>query len=104
YFVNRETLELFTHYPLLLGCGLAALVLVPLLLAVSYLGERPTLLAAHARPRRIAARLLGLASATAVLLACLNASGPFAKAFNKPMWVAINDRSFITDFVTSFND
>jgi phosphoglycerol transferase MdoB-like AlkP superfamily enzyme len=24
--------------------------------------------------------------------------------FNKPMWIAINDRSFITDFFTSFND
>lgn len=104
YFVNRETLELFTHYPLLLGTGLAALVLVPLLLCLSFLGERPTLLTSRPRAQRLAARLLGVASATALLLACLDAAGPFAKTFNKPMWVAINDRSFITDFVTSFND
>lgn len=104
YFVNRETLELFTHYPLLLGTGLATLVLVPLLLGASYLGERPTLLVAHPRLPRVLARVLGAASAAALLLACLNAGGPFGKAFNKPMWVAINDRSFITDFVTSFND
>src|SRR6185503_16244032 len=24
--------------------------------------------------------------------------------FNKPMWITINDRSFLTDFFTSFND
>jgi hypothetical protein len=30
--------------------------------------------------------------------------GPFHGVFNKPMWITVNDRSFITDFFTSFND
>ncbi len=104
YFVNRETLELFTHYPPLLASGLAALLLVPLLLIVSWRSDAPTFLLAHARPVRGIARVLGLTASIALLLACLNAGGPFRTLFNKPMWVAINDRSFITDFVTSFND
>lgn len=104
YFVNRETLELFTHYPPLLASGLAALVLVPLLLVVAWRGDGPTLLRAHASAPRHAARVLGIAASIALLLACLAAGGPFRALFNKPMWVAINDRSFITDFVTSFND
>lgn len=104
YFVNGDTIELFTHYPLLLGLGSAALILVPLLLVVSFLGERPGLAVRWPRAQRAGVRVLGTAAASGVLLACAHANGPFSTAFNKPMWIAINDKSFITDFVTSFND
>lgn len=104
YFVNSGTLEVITHYPLLLGTSLAALVLVPSLLVLSFAGERATLLAARPRASRLAARVLGTAAAVALLAACLSPQGPFSPVFNKPMWVTINDRSFITDFFTSFND
>ncbi len=104
YFVNGDTIELFTHYPLLLGIGVAALVLVPLLLIVSFAGERAGLFAARPPAQRAAVRVLGTVAAAGLLLACANPRGPFASVFNKPMWIAINDKSFITDFVTSFND
>lgn len=104
YFVNRDTIELFTHYPLLLGISATALLLVPLLLIVSFIGERPSLLTARPRAVRVAARVLGTCAAVGLLAVCMDARGPFGTVFNKPMWIAINDKSFITDFVTSFND
>ncbi|MBO9662939.1 LTA synthase family protein [Dokdonella sp.] len=104
YFVNSDTIELFTHYPLLLGIGVAALILVPLLLIVSFAGERVVPFAPRSRAQRALVRALGAGAAAALLLVCLSARGPFGTAFNKPMWIAINDKSFITDFVTSFND
>jgi len=104
YLVNSGTIEVVSHYPLLLGVSLAALALVPLLLAVSFFGERATLFAAWPRPARVAARACGALAAAGVLAACLSPYGPFAAVFNKPMWITVNDRSFITDFFTSFND
>jgi len=104
YFVNEGTLEVISHYPLLLGVSIAALCLVPVLLVLAWLGERPLRPPALARPARFALRVLGTFAAIALLASCLSPGGPFASAFNKPMWIAINDRSFITDFFTSFND
>lgn len=104
YFVNIETIKVISHYPLLLGASLAALVLIPLLLALSFLAERPSLLCAQPRPVRIGMRLFGSVAAAGVLLACVSAQGPFGAVFNKPMWITVNDKSFITDFFTSFND
>lgn len=104
YFVNGDTIELFTHYPLLLGVGVTTLVLVPLLLVLSFAGERAELFARRPATQRVAARTLGALAAAGLLLACAHPGGPFGSVFNKPMWIAINDKSFITDFVTSFND
>jgi phosphoglycerol transferase MdoB-like AlkP superfamily enzyme len=104
YFVNEGTIEVITHYPLLLGVSIGAIVLVPLLLVLSFLGEKPELLGAQPRRVRATVRLLGTLAALALLVTCLIPHGPFNAVFNKPMWIAINDRSFITDFFTSFND
>ncbi|HEU4664366.1 MAG TPA: sulfatase-like hydrolase/transferase [Dokdonella sp.] len=104
YFINSGTIEVITHYPLLLGVSLAVIVLVPALLVLSFAKERPTLFTAFPRVQRAAARVGGALAACALLLACLSPHGPFNRVFNKPMWIAINDRSFITDFFTSFND
>ncbi len=104
YFVNRDTLEVISHYPLLLGAGISAVVLVPVLLIGAFMAERNLLLTARPRMLRIGVRVLGSAAAVAVLAACLTSTGPFKAVFNKPMWITINDKSFITDFFTSFND
>ena len=104
YLVNRETIVVITHYPLLLGVSLAALILIPLLLVLSWRGERAALLAARPRPVRIAIRACGAVAAACMLVACAMPQGPFSAVFNKPMWITVNDRSFITDFFTSFND
>ncbi len=104
YFVNSGTIEVITHYPLLLGVTLAAIVLIPLLLVLSFAGERPALFVARPRAQRAAARVAGSLAACGLLVVCVDPHGPFNGVFDKPMWIAINDRSFITDFFTSFND
>ena len=104
YFVNRDTIEVISHYPLLLGVSVAALLLIPLLLVLAFAGERAALLAAHTRGVRAGVRTFGALAAVAVLIACITPTGPFESVFNKPMWITVNDRSFITDFFTSFND
>lgn len=104
YFVTSGTLEMFTHYPLLLAVGLGTLVVVPLVLVASFMGERATLLAQRPRAVRVAVRVGGSALAGWALALLLSADGPFGSVFNKPMWITINDKSFITDFLTSFND
>jgi phosphoglycerol transferase MdoB-like AlkP superfamily enzyme len=103
-YFNRGTVETITHYPLLLGISLAVLILVPLLLLVSFLGERPSLLLGESRAQRAGMRVLGSAAALASFVVCLTPNGPFNAVFNKPMWITVNDKSFITDFFTSFND
>ena len=104
YFITLDTLDVIVRYPLLLGVSIAAAILIPLLLIVSFFGERAQLLVRRPRAVRIFVRLLGTAASAALLIACLNPGGPFRAVFNKPMWITINDKSFLTDFFTSFND
>jgi phosphoglycerol transferase MdoB-like AlkP superfamily enzyme len=104
YFVNRETIGVLARYPLLLGICVTAVILIPLLLILAFFGEPASLLRDRPRPVRFATRLLGTCAAAALLLASLTPNGPFSAIFNKPMWITINDRSFLTDFFTSFND
>jgi phosphoglycerol transferase MdoB-like AlkP superfamily enzyme len=103
-YFNLGTLEVITRYPLLLGASVAALIVIPLLLGLSFYAEHAGLLVTRPRALRIGVRCLGTLAAGAVLTACLAPNGPFSAVFNKPMWITVNDRSFITDFFTSFND
>ncbi|MEO5624507.1 MAG: sulfatase-like hydrolase/transferase [Dokdonella sp.] len=104
YFINRGTIEVISHYPLLLGVSIAALILIPLLLVASFLGERACLMSAQPRAVGFGMRVLGAVAAAWLLAVCTKPDGPFTAVFNKPMWITINDKSFITDFFTSFND
>ena len=104
YFINRETVGVITRYPLLLSICLAALILIPLLLIVAFAGEKASLLKYRPAGIRAITRLLGTLAAGALLFVSLMPEGPFRDVFNKPMWITINDRSFLTDFFTSFND
>jgi len=104
YFVNAGTIEVMSHYPVLLAAGIGALSLPPALLVLAYVRERPALLPGRPRAVRAAARVAGAGAALLLLGACVQPRGPFQDVFGKPMWIAINDRSFITDFFTSFND
>jgi phosphoglycerol transferase MdoB-like AlkP superfamily enzyme len=104
YFINRETVGVITRYPLLLTICLAALILIPLLLIVAFAGEKASLLRDRPVGVRAITRLLGTLAAGALLFVSLMPEGPFRDVFNKPMWITINDRSFLTDFFTSFND
>lgn len=104
YFINRDTLQVIARYPLLLGTSVAAAVLFPLLLIGSFVGERCSLFLRQSRASRFFARALGATASALLLVVCLSPDGPFSAIFNKPMWITVNDKSFITDFFTSFND
>jgi phosphoglycerol transferase MdoB-like AlkP superfamily enzyme len=104
YFVNRDTIGVIARYPFLLGATLTAIILIPALLLVAFFGEPPSLLRDRPRAVRGIVRVLGMLAAAALLIVSLTPTGPFQDIFNKPMWITINDRSFLTDFFTSFND
>jgi phosphoglycerol transferase MdoB-like AlkP superfamily enzyme len=104
YFITRETIEVISHYPLLLGASVSAIALIPMLLATAFMGERAAVARAQPPLARAGIRVAGTLAASCLFVACLAPRGPFNAVFNKPMWITVNDRSFITNFFTSFND
>ena len=104
YFINRDTIGVIARYPTLAGVCLAAVILIPVLLLVAFFGEHPSLLRHRPKSVRALVRVLGTVAVAALLLVSLSPDGPFWAVYNKPMWITINDRSFLTDFFTSFND
>ena len=102
YFVNRDLLEVATRYPPIMISIVTAAILIPTLVTLAWRWDRPILLASIAPPWRRYARLGGIAIAVAVLLLAALPRGPFAAVFDKGMWQAMNDKSYITDFYTSF--
>ncbi len=102
YFVNRDLLDVALHYPPILLAVACALVAIPGLLILAWRWGRPTLLERLAPPRRRYARVAGVLAALAIIALAAWPRGPFAAVFEKGMWQAMNDKSYITDFVTSF--
>jgi phosphoglycerol transferase MdoB-like AlkP superfamily enzyme len=104
YFINKDTIGVIARYPFLAGVSIAAIVLIPALLIVAFFGEPPSLLRDRPLAVRGSVRVLGTLAAAALVCVSLMPTGPFWHVFNKPMWITINDKSFLTDFFTSFND
>ena len=104
YFINKDTIGVIARYPFLAGVSIAAIVLIPVLLIVAFFGEPPSLLRDRPLVVRGSVRMLGALAAAALVCVSLMPTGPFWHVFNKPMWITINDKSFLTDFFTSFND
>ena len=104
YFINEDTIGVIARYPFLAGVSIAAIVLIPALLIVAFFGEPPSLLRDRPLAVRGSVRVLGTLAAAALVCVSLMPTGPFWHVFNKPMWITINDKSFLTDFFTSFND
>ena len=102
YFVNRDLLDVALHYPPILIAIGAAAIAIPAVLILAWRWGPPFLLARTAPARRRNARIAGVAAALAVLALAAWPRGPFAAVFEKGMWQAMNDRSYITDFYTSF--
>ncbi|MGH8216705.1 MAG: sulfatase-like hydrolase/transferase [Rhodanobacteraceae bacterium] len=97
YYFNAEIGETLLHYPFILAAIAAALVSVPLLLVALWRSDqRPP----RNLPTRVA-RLAGAAVAIAAILIVMNPGGPFAAVHDRGMWQAMNDRSFISDFLVS---
>ncbi|MBS0431286.1 MAG: sulfatase-like hydrolase/transferase [Proteobacteria bacterium] len=98
YYFNWQTVETLIQYPFLSGAIVAALVLVPLLLVIVWRSDRPP-----PRNRRMrAARAAGTLAAACAVLVAMNVHGPFAQVHAKGMWLAMNDDSFVSDFLISF--
>jgi len=102
YFVNRDLLEVATRYPPIMISIVLAVILIPGLLLLAWRWDRPRLLGRLAPARRRRARIAAVAVLVCVLFAAAWPRGPFAAVFEKGMWQAMNDKSYITDFYTSF--
>ncbi|MFA7321918.1 MAG: sulfatase-like hydrolase/transferase [Dokdonella sp.] len=104
YYFNWQTIEVIYRYPVLIGFSGLVVILIPLLLIPAWRWDSvPQRLNLQHWPARIL-RGCGLLAALALLTASLVPAGPFAPAFNKPMWATITDRSYVTAFMTSFSD
>ncbi|MEO8459480.1 MAG: LTA synthase family protein [Dokdonella sp.] len=104
YFINGDTVDVIRRYPQLLAISLLVLVLLTVLPALAFVVDCPRLFAERSRYARAALRSFGTLATLAVAIACISPSGPFAGVFGKPMWLAITDKSYLTNFFTSFDD
>ena len=100
YYFNAEIAQTLLRYPFIMAAIAIAVVLVPLLLVALWRGDfRPG--------RNLAtrcARALGVVAAIALLAVTLHPRGPFASIYDKGMWEAMNDESFVADFVLSIRN
>lgn len=100
YYFNAEIGKTLLHYPFILAAITAALVTVPLLLVGAWrFDSRP----ARRTPTHIA-RVAAVAIAIVAVVVVMNPHGPFAAVHNRGMWRAMNDRSFISDFLVSIRN
>ncbi|HJR10638.1 MAG TPA: sulfatase-like hydrolase/transferase, partial [Rhodanobacteraceae bacterium] len=100
YYFNAEIAQTLLRYPFIIAAIVAATVLVPLLLVLLWRGDfRP---GPNLATR--SARAFGVAAAIALLAVTLYPRGPFAAVYDKGMWEAMNDESFVTDFVVSIRN
>ncbi|MBN8734952.1 MAG: sulfatase-like hydrolase/transferase [Xanthomonadales bacterium] len=95
YYANAEIVETLLRYPFIIGAIVAALVLVPLLLVVLWRGG------ASFRADTHRGRVIAMLAALAILGATLYPGGPFAHVYDKGMWAAMIDQSFVSDFIVS---
>ncbi len=102
YFVNRDLFDVALHYPPILLAIVTAAIAIPAVLILAWRWGPPSLLAHAAPARRRNAHIAGVLAALTALALAAWPHGPFAAVFEKGMWQAMNDRSYITDFYTSF--
>ncbi|HEX5353352.1 MAG TPA: sulfatase-like hydrolase/transferase [Rhodanobacteraceae bacterium] len=100
YYFTAEIGETLLRYPFIMAAIAAALLLAPLLLVLLWRGG------ARPRPNAIVrgARVLGVVVAIATLAVTLSPRGPFAQVYDKGMWLAMKDRSFVSDFIVSIRN
>lgn len=101
YFVNRDTLDVVLRYPLLVTAAVLGMLLVPLALFGIWRIDTPHLFARlRPWPRRGLA-LLGLLVSGSALALSLTPDGPFRDVYSKGMWLAMIDKSYLSDFFVS---
>lgn len=98
YYFNWQTVETLLNYPFLIAAIIVALAIVPLLLIAAWRSEiRPP---GNWSMRGM--RAFGTLAAMLALIVAMNPAGPFAEVHAKGMWLAMNDDSFVSDFLISF--
>lgn len=100
YYFNAEIAQTLLQYPFIMAAIVAALLLVPLLLVGLWRGDarpRPDTRVRGVRAAGAIAALVGLGVVVAP-------TGPFGGVYAKGMWRAMNDQSFISDFVVSIRN
>ena len=102
YFLNRDLLEIALHYPSILFALIGGAVLIPGLLILAWRLDRPRLFASSNDGPRRSMQGAGALAAIALLLAVDSPAGPFSAVFEKGMWQAMNDKSYLVNFFTSF--
>ncbi|WIG55068.1 MAG: Capsular polysaccharide biosynthesis protein WcbQ [Rhodanobacteraceae bacterium] len=100
YYANAEIAQTLLRYPFLIAAILAAMVLVPLLLVLLWRGDLRPKPSVATR----SARACGIVAALVLLAMTLHPRGPFASVYDKGMWEAMNDESFVSDFVASIRN
>ena len=95
YYFNAEIGETLLRYPFIMAAIAATIVLVPLLLVLVWQGDTRLALKFHGQ------RAAMLAAAVGVLIVTLYPRGPFAQVYEKGMWEAMIDKSFVSDFIVS---
>lgn len=104
YFFSFDTVKVVADYPLLALASLALILGIPFLLWLAWHSDAPAIFPHYSDTRRRRWRQLGLAGSLLVLIASLTPHGLFAGVYGKPMWIAVNDQSFIPNFLTSYYD
>ncbi len=102
YFLNRDLYAVATRYPSIMMALTAGAILIPGLLILTWVIDRPRLLASKPRRRRLAIQTIGVLACLIAMIIINSPGGPFKKVFAKGMWARMNDRSYIADFFTSF--
>jgi hypothetical protein len=95
YYFNAEIAETLLRYPFILAAIGATIVLAPLLLVLLCRGDIRV-----ARMFR-GQRAIIPAVAVAMLVVTLYPRGPFARVYDKGVWEAMIDKSFVSDFIVS---
>jgi len=95
YYFNAEIAETLLRYPFIIGAIAVTIILVPLLLVLLWRGD--TRIASRSRGKRA----LGIVAAIAFLAVILYPRGPFAQVYEKGVWEAMIDKSFVSDFIVS---
>lgn len=98
YYFSWQTAETLLNYPFLIAAMIAALVLVPSILIAAWRGDRALPGSWSTR----AMRAFGTCAAIVAVTIAMNTAGPFAQVHAKGMWLAMNDDSFVSDFLISF--
>jgi len=102
YFLNRDLYEVATRYPGIMVALIGGAILIPGLLVLTWVLDRPRLFANVAYRRRIGIQVVGTLACLFAMFLVNSPEGPFAPVFAKGMWARMNDRSYIADFFTSF--